>query len=516
MSQDSIGVSNNSNDDHQIIITDDEDEQDDEIISSSNDTYQQNIQNNNDDADINDVYINDDDSDEEILEIEEPSNNQLDSLTREFNLSKQNEANISTKTKVTKKNNKQVDIVDVIEDEDEDEDEEDEDSNNEKIDEDPENQWKGSSYQGSNQKIADEKEENLEDEEIEEDELEVTDQQQTQANAQSNGQANTSNNSQSKGLFGFLKHNGHYNARPIIGLILVGGFIFAIMFSISTSKPDDKSKKDKSNLPAPEQVKVVENSGENNELEPVATKYFPTVDKPSEPTPLPTVTIPPVPPTPLEQPTKGQAPVGTEKPVKEESKEFGIELRAGTAAALKTLTPTKENEEKGQETALDGLTIPMILLEPFRSGISTIVKAQVLSDVINPKGEVLVRANSIVKMPFERFEIGGRVMNAADQPVLIILPNGKKLAVKGIVKGADGFAGIKGSVKKLSKGNVFGRFGKTLARGGARTVGVLTGGFTGRGIEDTINESVDSNTEFTTTGRIVEILPGTKFNFIAN
>lgn len=485
------GASNNSNDDHQIIITDDEDEQDDEIISSSHHTYQQNIEN------------NDGDSDNEILEIEEPSNNQLDSLTREFNLSKQSEAKIST-------NKKETNIVDVIENE------EDEDNDDEKADEDPENQWKGSSYQGSHKKIADEREENLEDEEIEEDELKVTDQQQTQANAQTNSQANTSNNSQSKGLFGFLKHNGHYNARPLIGLILVGGFIFAIMFSISTSKPDDKSKKDKSNLPAPEQVKVVENTGENNELEPVATKYFPTVEKPSEPTPLPTVTIPPVPPTPLEQPTKGQPPVASEKPVKEESKEFGIELRAGTAAALKTLTPTKENEEKGQETALDGLTIPMILLEPFRSGISTIVKAQVLSDVISPKGEVLVRANSIVKMPFERFEIGGRVMNAADQPVLIILPNGKKLAVKGIVKGADGFAGIKGSVKKLSKGNVFGRFGKTLARGGARTVGVLTGGFGGRGLEDTINESVDSSTEATPTGRIVEILPGTKFNFTAN
>ncbi len=377
--------------------------------------------------------------------------------------------------------------------------------------------WSTVTYKATN-KVADEIDEIEKTDEFDEiDDLDGVEGKNPNGNINSNAgnnQNNVGNKGQSGGWFSSFKQNGKYNTRPIIIAALAVGFIVAILFNSSTSNKD-KDKNAKVVAP-PEPSRMVENRVDNDELEPVTTRYFPEPERTEDPRPLPTVTIPPaILPAPGE-PVKSGSPVQSGKPVEvEESKEFGIELRAGTEAALKKINNDESNNDVDKTNILDGLTIPMILLEPFRSGISTLVKAQVINDVINSKGEVVVKANTRVQLPFERFEIDGRVMNDSDKATIFLLPGGKRLTATGIVKGIDGFAGIKGKVKKLSKGNVFARMGKTFTRVGARVIGVQTGGLGGRGIEDTINESVDQNLEAVPTGRIVEVLPGTRFTFTA-
>lgn len=312
-------------------------------------------------------------------------------------------------------------------------------------------------------------------------------------------------------LLAMLKPGGQLNKR----FVAVVGFGILLVVAVMISRSDNTTTKDAKALPIPDEARTVGKENiETAELSPVRTRYSPKEEETNNPNPNPepVLTVPPPPVTIPPAP----APLPTPKIEVEESKEFAIELRAGTEAALKTINPTKTEEVKGEEISLQGLSVPMMLLEPFRSGISTLVKAQVVADIRDGKGTIIIPNGSRVQVPFERFEVDGRVINDAQQATLILLPNGNKLSAKGLVKGIDGFAGIRGKVKKLSKGNVFARMGKTVTRVGARVVGVTTGGFAGRGIEDSINESIDQNIEFIPNGRIVEVLPGTRFTFNVN
>lgn len=461
------------------------------------------------DADDNDMEILIEQDEDDIDELEIETTSGLDSLDKEFNRSV---GSINANAQQTKSNpnNNQVNVnAEQISNTSK------QNNGNVKEDEEESNDgWATVSYKSAN-KVSEEIdsiEKTDEFDEVDEDEIEAKNN--VNPNVDGN-QNNVANKGQSGGWFSAFKQNGKYNTRPIVIAALAIGFIVAILFSSSTSNKD-KDKNAKLVAP-PEPSRMVENRVDNDELEPVTTRYFPEPEKTEDPRPLPTVTIPPaVLPAPGE-PVKSGSPVQPGKPIEvEDSKEFGIELRAGTEAALKKVSTNDESNSDADKTnILDGLTIPMILLEPFRSGISTLVKAQVVNDVINSKGEVVVKANTRVQVPFERFEIDGRVMNDSDKATIFLLPGGKRLTATGIVKGIDGFAGIKGKVKKLSKGNVFARMGKTFTRVGARVIGVQTGGLGGRGIEDTINESVDQNLEAVPTGRIVEILPGTRFTFTA-
>lgn len=300
-----------------------------------------------------------------------------------------------------------------------------------------------------------------------------------------------------------------YNQRVLVAIGLI--VITAIVFVVSSSGKNSSNKEAKRSLPNPEEARTSGSDAiETAELAPVKTRYVPSPEETEPKAELPPVEIPAnLPPM-----TIPSTPVKEQKEV--ETEDFALELRAGTAAALKSVKAPVEKTDKTEEVSLEGLSISMILLEPFRSGISTLVKAQVITDVTNAQGQVIIPASSRVQVPFEKFEVDGRIINDSQQGALVLLPNGKKLTVKGLVKGIDGFAGIKGKVKKLSKGNVFARVGKTFTRIGARVVGVTTGGFAGRGLEETINQSVEGSSDFIPSGRIVEVLPGTKFTFNVN
>src|SRR5207237_5210040 len=84
----------------------------------------------------------------------------------------------------------------------------------------------------------------------------------------------------------------------------------------------------------------------------------------------------------------------------------------------------KENLNPKGEERLEGLCISMVTTEPFRSGIAANITAQVLEDVKDTQGRVVVPAGSTCKVPFLPFEVGGRVTNDSSARAIITLPGG--------------------------------------------------------------------------------------------
>jgi hypothetical protein len=234
--------------------------------------------------------------------------------------------------------------------------------------------------------------------------------------------------------------------------------------------------------------------------------------------PMPKLTIPAeVPPAPTNQPT----PVATVSPTKDEPEDepedFTIKFRAANKLAAQSLIPKNDPKQaKEEKSPLEGLRIPMQLVDPLRSGIPTKVSAVVIADVTDSLGNTVIPKGSRAQIPFLPFEVQGRVTNDINSNTVIVLPNNQKLTIKGTVKGTDGFAGLSGKVKKQSKGNILARTGKTIGRIGARIVGVETGGIGGVIIEDSINQSVNTSLPFIPSDRVVEIMAGTPFTFNVN
>lgn len=176
-------------------------------------------------------------------------------------------------------------------------------------------------------------------------------------------------------------------------------------------------------------------------------------------------------------------------------------------------------EEKGKEppkevkksTPLAGLKVPMRLIEPFRTGIRTQVKAQVTADVRDIQGNVIVPANSIATITFIPFEVNGRCLNDPEVPTIILTPDGNNLALRGQVKGMDGFAGVGGKVKKFNNGSFLGRIGRGVAGIAGRAAGGATGGAATGVVEETVNEGVSAPNVISSSDRVVEITSGTGF-----
>lgn len=231
--------------------------------------------------------------------------------------------------------------------------------------------------------------------------------------------------------------------------------------------------------------------------------------------PLPMVTIPPMPPpvTPLPKPTAmvtpSPSPIPTPTP-KLEPRSFAALLRAGEHAD--NVVPIPTNNPLEQVISLEGAQILLRMVEPFRSGIASIVKAEVLADVKDSKDNVIIPAHSIARIPFVSTAFSGRVINNVSNNTTFILPNGKKILLKGFVKGTDGLDGLAGKVTD-KKGNIIARSMKSLGRVGARVIGLETGNYTGAIVESSIDQTIDSSVPYTPSGPIIEIKLGTRFTF---
>lgn len=319
-----------------------------------------------------------------------------------------------------------------------------------------------------------------------------------------------------------VKPKGNWNQRIVVFSVCAGILLLTVIFHNTSGKTNPKGNGDEiaRTLPPPEASPRMADSNLRTYELGMPDGKLPSGKRIKEEEPLPQITIPKeVPPAPVVKNEPTPKPIAPPKVEEiEEPEDFAIKFRAANKLAAESLVDKDNNKKEAKEAAsiLEGLRIPMQLIEPLRSGIPTNVSAVVIADVKDGEGSTVVPKGSRVQIPFLAFEVQGRVSNDIGGNTIIVLPNNKKLAVKGTVKGTDGFAGLKGKVKQQSKGNILARTSKAITRVGARVIGLQTGGVGGFVIEDTINQSVNTSLPFVSNERVVEVMAGTPFTFNVN
>lgn len=316
-----------------------------------------------------------------------------------------------------------------------------------------------------------------------------------------------------------VRPGGKWNQRVVIIGVCAGILFFSFVLHNTSGKTSANNNEVARTLPLPEaNPRMVDPRLSTSELG-MPDGDFPKNKPVKTEDPLPELTIPPnVNPAPVNNPQP--TPVPTPSPVKEvepEPEDFSIKFRAANKLAAESLIENNSAKEvKEEPSPLEGLRLPMQLIEPLRSGIPTTVSAVVIADVKDATGKTVVPKGSRAQLPFLSFEVQGRVSNDISSNSIIVLPNNQKLVIKGTVKGTDGFAGLKGKVRQQSKGNILARTGRAVGRVGARIIGLQTGGVGGFVVEDAINESVNTSLPFIPSERVVEVMAGTPFTFNVN
>lgn len=315
-----------------------------------------------------------------------------------------------------------------------------------------------------------------------------------------------------RGWWALFISNGGVTNRRVFGAVAAILIVVCIIWAgKGTSEgQSNQSTGDKARtLPVPqEEVRTIDNSD-------ISRSDLGKVDRNEwneNKEPLPKVTIPPMPPpmTPIPKPvaTPSPSPIATPTP-KLEPRSFAAVLRGGEKADIIPI-PTKVTP--AEPVSLEGAQILLRMVEPFRSGIASIVKAEVLADVKDAKDTIIIPAHSIARIPFISTAVSGRVINNVGNSTSFILPNGNKVLLKGFVKGEDGLDGLAGKLTD-KKGNIVVRSMKGLGRVGARVIGLESGNYTGAILESSINQTIDSSVPYTPSGPIIEVKIGTRFTF---
>jgi hypothetical protein len=157
-----------------------------------------------------------------------------------------------------------------------------------------------------------------------------------------------------------------------------------------------------------------------------------------------------------------------------------------------------------------GQRIMLNLTEPFRTGVATMIQAQVLNDVYDKTGKIIFPVGATALIPMAAPEANGRAIMVPDGIVVFQTAKGEYGAM-GELKGSDGYVGLKGSVK-----NIRGQSRVKRALGGAIDVaaGAIGRGAAGSGVEgelsDTVrDESYELNRTVVNSNRVVEVSRGT-------
>ncbi|MGH9913940.1 MAG: hypothetical protein ACRD63_01485 [Pyrinomonadaceae bacterium] len=203
---------------------------------------------------------------------------------------------------------------------------------------------------------------------------------------------------------------------------------------------------------------------------------------------------------------------------------FAIKTRAGLRAEEKAAlqaedemipkAPAVENQSVTGASARivlpRGLRIPLVLAEPVRSGIATSVGATVIHDIKDTAGKTIIPVGTSVMISFSPQEVNGRIINDRRSGVVFTLPDGTQVTNTGTVKGADGFAGLAGRVRKTGGRSILRRMTGTVARAGAGVIGSETGGLAPNVADITEGNSTD----FAQSEVTVEVPAGTRCTLI--
>lgn len=302
--------------------------------------------------------------------------------------------------------------------------------------------------------------------------------------------------------------------------------IFAVMIYLAVQSADPKANtQDKvaSNKVRPAKNLKSELSSNfsspdmGNCPEPVTTKVEKELPMPVE-TPPPVIINTPPEPNPIVLPPP--EPVIIEKEV-EQPRQFAFRMRAGDETLKRyDQEKTKSNTPITTSVAINkvkiprGTMIPLMMLQPFRSDIPTTVKCQIVSDVKNNKGEILVSAGSVAFVPFAPFRNDKRAFNQVDRPATITLEDGQEIQLIGTAVDRSGGIGVQGKLIKRGDASIPKRIGRTMARvltfGAASSVGGVGGGV----ISEAGNSAVDGSYFYTApTDSYVDVPLGTVFFF---
>lgn len=205
-----------------------------------------------------------------------------------------------------------------------------------------------------------------------------------------------------------------------------------------------------------------------------------------------------------------EVPLGLET----EEERFRTVMRAGQNSQRQENRNNENNAQTDGQPINNGLPrgtkLELILDEPIRSGIATAVTGKLKKGVTNKRGEILIPKDSMVVVQFSAEIANGRVFNEKEAPIQIVTPEGKSFEVNGMVKDAQGYAGLTGKITKVGGRSTLGKIGGVLGRVG----GSLPGGQIITGTQQGIDGMNGSGGYVTNATQIVEVPRGTSFMVI--
>lgn len=302
-----------------------------------------------------------------------------------------------------------------------------------------------------------------------------------------------------------LKEGGHLNRRQICVIVFVIFAIVVVGFKATATKP----KREKKKLPEPQQVRKLQTDGLST-----PDQQLHALDREDFKKPIVAEEIPPTVPMKITEPPK---PARVEVAEKQEPKPFAVKMRAAEEKPEQVARRGKEEELAGPtkeeaKTLPKGLRIPMMLLEPVRTGIATSVTAQVTENVLDTKGNVIVPVGSMAVIPFLPNEVNGRALNNPGGNAMITLPDGSTAVMRGQIKAIDGFAGLPGKFTKLNGKSFLAKMGGAIAKVGGNIAG-RTAGVGGPVVQDAIRTGTAGTLGNPNIDRYLEVMPGTPFTF---
>ena len=325
-------------------------------------------------------------------------------------------------------------------------------------------------------------------------------------------------------------------SKRVIAVVLFVGVGLLALWGGTDKKQNENTANNKSQVikPVPIEKSNLTNTLNSPEIGQCPNPLEPVNEQVATATPSPTVVEPP-PPVIIPAPPPAPPPIGSGdievpiiQPVRVEkaSRQYAFQLRAGQQViksyeqqqiglqAQQTLRKEDGSDSPKTRTIARGTTVPMMMIQPFRNDLPGVVKCQVIVDIKDSKGALLIPAGSIASVPFAPFRNNSRVFNRVDSPTTISLSDGREIELKGTVIDKKGFVGLEGKVRRSGDASFPKRVGRTMAKVLTFGAASAVGGAGGFAIAEAGNSTVDSTYFYTAaTGSYVELPVGTMFVF---